>query len=181
MTTEAASAAEQHDPPESPAGPAQPPRQRRRGGHASRGSDAPARAGADRLVTWLVTRAKDGDQQAWDALVEQYSPLIWSICRRHRLGGDDAADVSQSVWLELVDHLGNIRDPAALPGWPPRLGVDAFGSCGQGAGRGQPGMRWTPRTSPASRPGPRSTSCWRPGAAPRCAGRTGTCPRPTSG
>ena len=37
-------------------------------------------------VTDLVTRARNGDKQAWDALVERYAPLIWSICRRYRLG-----------------------------------------------------------------------------------------------
>jgi len=68
-------------------------------------------------LTDLVTRARNGDKQAWDALVERYAPLIWSICRRHRLGGTDAEDAGQSVWLLLADHLGNLRDPAALPGW----------------------------------------------------------------
>jgi RNA polymerase sigma factor (sigma-70 family) len=68
-------------------------------------------------VTDLVARARNGDKQAWDALVERYAPLIWSICRRHQLGATDADDVSQSVWLRLVDQLGRIREPAALPGW----------------------------------------------------------------
>ena len=68
-------------------------------------------------VTDLVTRARNGDKQAWDTLVERYSPLIWCICRRHRLGDADADDVGQSVWLRLVDQLDKIRDPAALPGW----------------------------------------------------------------
>ena len=72
---------------------------------------------ADQPVTNLVTRARNGDKQAWDALVERYAPLIWSICRQYRLGGADAEDIGQSVWLHLVDHLGNFRDPAALPGW----------------------------------------------------------------
>ena len=71
----------------------------------------------DPTVTDLVTRARNGDKQAWDALVERYAPLIWSICRRHRLGGADAEDVGQNVWLQLVDQLDTIRDPAALPGW----------------------------------------------------------------
>jgi RNA polymerase sigma factor (sigma-70 family) len=71
----------------------------------------------DQPVTDLVTRARNGDKQAWDALVERYAPLIWSICRRHRLDGADADDVGQSVWLHLVEHLGSLRDPAALPGW----------------------------------------------------------------
>ena len=69
------------------------------------------------VVIDLVTRAATGDKQAWDALVERFSPLIWSICRKHRLTDADAEDVGQNVWLRLVDQLGKIRDPAALPGW----------------------------------------------------------------
>jgi len=71
----------------------------------------------DEPVTDLVARARNGDKQAWDALVERFAPLIWSICRRHQLGATDADDVSQSVWLRLVDQLDRVREPAALPGW----------------------------------------------------------------
>src|SRR5437762_8123075 len=71
----------------------------------------------DGPITDLVLRARDGDQQAWDALVERYAPLVWSICRRYRLAGTDADDAGQAVWLQLVDHIGQIRAPAALPGW----------------------------------------------------------------
>ena len=72
---------------------------------------------SERTVTDLVTRAGSGDKQAWDALVERYAPLIWSICRRYQLADADAADAGQSVWLHLVDQLGNLRDPATLAGW----------------------------------------------------------------
>jgi RNA polymerase sigma factor (sigma-70 family) len=71
----------------------------------------------DPIVADLVTRARNGDQQAWEALVERYSPLIWSLCRHYRLSRADAEDVGQRVWLQFVSHLGAIRDPAALPGW----------------------------------------------------------------
>jgi RNA polymerase sigma factor (sigma-70 family) len=71
----------------------------------------------DPPVTDLVIRAKNGDNQAWDALVERYAPLIWSICRKYRLASADAEDVNQSVWLTLVDQLAALREPAALPGW----------------------------------------------------------------
>jgi RNA polymerase sigma factor (sigma-70 family) len=79
-------------------------------------------------VTGLVTRATNGDQQAWDALVERYAPLVWSICRSYRLGGADAQDVSQIVWLRLVDRLGTIREPAALAGW---LATTTARECGR--------------------------------------------------
>jgi RNA polymerase sigma factor (sigma-70 family) len=72
---------------------------------------------ADSVVRDLVALARNGDKHAWDALVERYAPLIWSICRRHRLGSVDADDVGQSVWLHLVDQLDKVREPAALPGW----------------------------------------------------------------
>jgi RNA polymerase sigma factor (sigma-70 family) len=68
-------------------------------------------------VTALITHARDGDRQAWEGIVERYAPLIWSVCRKQRLDRADAEDVAQTVWLHLVDHLGNLRDPAALPGW----------------------------------------------------------------
>jgi len=71
----------------------------------------------DPFVADLVTRARKGDQQAWDVLIERYSPLIWSICRHYRLSRADAEDVGQRTWLQFVNHLGAIRDPAALPGW----------------------------------------------------------------
>jgi len=66
---------------------------------------------SDAPVTDLVMLAHDGDQRAWDAIVERYALLVWSICRRYRLDGADA------VWLQLVHQTGRIRDPAALPGW----------------------------------------------------------------
>ena len=77
---------------------------------ASRGRD-------NAVVTGLVTRARNGERQAWDALVERYAPLIWSICRRYRLEPADAEDAAQNAWLKLVDQLDNICDAAALPGW----------------------------------------------------------------
>jgi len=71
----------------------------------------------DDLVATLVMRARTGDERAWAGLVDRYAPLIWSICRRYRLDAADAQDVGQSVWLHLVNHLGKIREPAAIPGW----------------------------------------------------------------
>ena len=84
----------------------------------------------DPVVTALVTRARNGDTQAWHALVERYAPLIWSICRRYRLADADAQDVSQDTWLHLVRHLDTLRDPAALPGW---LATTTRRECGRKA------------------------------------------------
>jgi len=103
-----------------PAAVTRPPGQPRRTGPAGRGRRAP-RTGADPerdgvVVIDLVLRARTGDKQAWDTLVEGYAPLIWSICCRYQLRAD-AEDIGQSVWLQLAGQLDKIRDPAALPGW----------------------------------------------------------------
>ena len=71
----------------------------------------------DPVVTTLVARARDGDQYAWNEIVDRYAPLVWSICQRYGLSRDDTNDIGQTVWLLLVEQLGNIRQPAALPGW----------------------------------------------------------------
>jgi len=68
-------------------------------------------------VADLVEGARNHEQPAWDALIERYAPLVWSICRRNRLDYAEASDLSQEVWLRLVEQLDRIRDPAALPGW----------------------------------------------------------------
>jgi RNA polymerase sigma factor (sigma-70 family) len=71
----------------------------------------------DPSVVALVTRAAGSDRGAWDELVERYGPMVWSICTRYRLSSHDIEDVGQNVWLRLVEQLGNLREPAALPGW----------------------------------------------------------------
>ena len=71
----------------------------------------------DVQVIDLVTRARNDDQRAWDALIERYAALIWSICRSYQLGNADAEDVVQTVWLRLVDQLDKVRAPAAIAAW----------------------------------------------------------------
>ena len=71
----------------------------------------------DPQVIDLVTRAGNGDQAAWNDLVERYASLVWSICLKYRLDRADIDDVGQSVWLLLVENIASLREPAALPGW----------------------------------------------------------------
>lgn len=68
-------------------------------------------------VTALVRASRDGDEAAWKELVQRYAALISTVIRRYRMSGPDAQDISQLVWLRLVEHLDRIREPAALPGW----------------------------------------------------------------
>lgn len=68
-------------------------------------------------VAELLQAAARGDQQAWDRLVDRYMALVISVIRKYRLSDKDAEDVSQTVWLRLVEYIDRIREPRALPGW----------------------------------------------------------------
>ena len=73
--------------------------------------------GDDSSVSALVAQVCGGDHEAWNELIERYSPLVWSICQRYQLSRQDADDVGQSVWLLLVENIASLREAAALPGW----------------------------------------------------------------
>lgn len=65
----------------------------------------------------LVRRAADGDRQAWGRLVDQYARLIWSITVDFKLAESDAADVAQTTWLRLLEHIHRIEYPDRLGSW----------------------------------------------------------------
>jgi RNA polymerase sigma factor (sigma-70 family) len=66
----------------------------------------------------LVARCLEGDQGAWNELVERYSRYVYAIASRgYRLRDADAEDVFQEVFLRVYDRLGTLRDPDALKYW----------------------------------------------------------------
>lgn len=65
----------------------------------------------------LVAAATRGRSDAWVLLVRRFAPLVQAVCRQCGLPRHDAEDVAQTVWLRLVEHLAQVREPRALPGW----------------------------------------------------------------
>ena len=65
----------------------------------------------------LLAAAQRGDEDAWQRLIARYQPLVDKIVRRHRLSTWDGQDVSQHVWMQLVDQAGRLREPRAVAGW----------------------------------------------------------------
>src|SRR5580658_1959300 len=64
----------------------------------------------------LIGRCLQGDQQAWSALIDKYKSLIYSI--PVKLGMyQDAADIFQSVCVDLLSELPRLREHRALPKW----------------------------------------------------------------
>ena len=65
----------------------------------------------------MLAAAVRGEAEAWSGLVDRFSRLVWSVARSFELSGTDAADLSQTVWLRLVEHLDQIKEPERLGSW----------------------------------------------------------------
>jgi RNA polymerase sigma factor (sigma-70 family) len=68
-------------------------------------------------VARLVRQAASGDRHAWERLVDQYARLIWSITREFKLVESDAADVVQTTWMRLIEHIDRLRHPERVGSW----------------------------------------------------------------
>jgi RNA polymerase sigma factor (sigma-70 family) len=72
-------------------------------------------------VTWsdtrLVRACLDGNEQAWATLIAKYKNLIYSIPVKYGAPPQDAADIFQSVCLELFSELPRLRRAEAVRGW----------------------------------------------------------------
>lgn len=50
-------------------------------------------------------------------MVDRFDQMVWSVARSFRLDDATAKDVSQTVWLKLIENISKIQDPERLPGW----------------------------------------------------------------
>jgi len=77
----------------------------------------PKQASEDDRLDALVPAAAAGDRDAFNRLVDRYTPLIRNVARGYRLSQFDVDDVVQTVWMRCFQHLAGLREPRALPGW----------------------------------------------------------------
>jgi RNA polymerase sigma factor (sigma-70 family) len=65
----------------------------------------------------LLHRAQAGDPAALAEIVDRFMPLVWNVARAGSIDREVASDVAQNVWLTFLQHVHQIRTPAALAGW----------------------------------------------------------------
>jgi RNA polymerase sigma factor (sigma-70 family) len=65
----------------------------------------------------LVLACRRGDAAAWEQLVARYERLIYTIGLRSGLDEEEAVDVLQYVFAQLVEHLHEIEEPARIRAW----------------------------------------------------------------
>jgi RNA polymerase sigma factor (sigma-70 family) len=65
----------------------------------------------------LIDACRRGDARAWERLVQRFERLIFTVPRRAGLGADEAADVFQTVFLRLHEHLEALQQPERVQAW----------------------------------------------------------------
>jgi RNA polymerase sigma-70 factor (ECF subfamily) len=70
----------------------------------------------------LVARCREGDHDAWCALVERFSRYVYAIATQgYRLRDHDAEDVFQDVFARVYERLDTLRDDTAIRPWIAQL------------------------------------------------------------
>src|SRR5688572_12958802 len=65
----------------------------------------------------VVRACLQGDAKAWSVLVRRYDKLVYNIALRSGLFVDDAADVSQIVFVTIYRNLHLLERAASLSSW----------------------------------------------------------------
>jgi RNA polymerase sigma factor (sigma-70 family) len=65
----------------------------------------------------LLIACRNGDESAWNALIDRYHRLIYAIPRRAGLNEDQAGEVFQEVFVTLFEKLNEINEPDRLHAW----------------------------------------------------------------
>lgn len=65
----------------------------------------------------LLRGARGGTEEAWAALVNRYSRMVYAIPLRVGLSPDSSAHVFHAVFSRLLAELGRVRDTDTLVAW----------------------------------------------------------------
>jgi RNA polymerase sigma-70 factor (ECF subfamily) len=72
----------------------------------------------------LVRRSLEGDKAAFSKLVEKYHKVVYNVAFRTLSDRDDAADVTQSVFIKAYEKLGSFNHQYKFFSWLYKIGVN---------------------------------------------------------
>lgn len=83
--------------------------------------DSEARTWAD--LALVVRRAQTGDREAFGELAEQFQPTVYAIALRRLGNPSDALELTQEVFLHVLERLDQLREPERFAGWLRQVAV----------------------------------------------------------
>lgn len=72
----------------------------------------------------LITRAQQGDREAFQEIVETYQRRVFGICIGMLKDPDDSMDVSQEVFIKVYRYLENFNHQSSFYTWLYRITVN---------------------------------------------------------
>lgn len=72
----------------------------------------------------LVTRARNGDTEAFNDLVRRYERKIYRLAKNITQNDEDAEDILQDTFLKAYEHLGDFQGNSKFYTWLVRIGVN---------------------------------------------------------
>lgn len=75
------------------------------------------------LTVNLVTRAQQGDREAFGELVREHETMVFAVVVRRLRNQAEAFEVTQEVFLRAMRKLPQLRAPERFAGWLKRIAV----------------------------------------------------------
>jgi RNA polymerase sigma-70 factor (ECF subfamily) len=72
----------------------------------------------------LLVRARKADGSAQEAIVKQFSPMVFRLISRFFRTREDVEDIAQDVFLKLFARIEQVRPDENFPGWLARVTVN---------------------------------------------------------
>jgi RNA polymerase sigma-70 factor (ECF subfamily) len=71
----------------------------------------------------VVRKAQRGDRDAFGSLVEQFQPTVYAIALRRLGNASDALELTQDVFLHVLERITQLREPERFAGWLRQVAV----------------------------------------------------------
>src|SRR5437899_1605449 len=72
----------------------------------------------------LIVRAQAGDRSAHEAIVNQFSAMVFRLVSRFFRTREDVEDIAQDVFLKLFARIDQVHPDENFPGWLARVTVN---------------------------------------------------------
>lgn len=69
----------------------------------------------------LIEGCKKGKSRSQEQLYRQFSAAMYGLCLQYASSEEDAQDILQDGFVKVFQKIGQVKNPAALPGWIRRV------------------------------------------------------------